>query len=74
MVLSYILRTRPDCKIESFYTTGRQKKIDRLSVDGFCSRCITVFASTNFVPAEISAHLSLKKISTLVVWKENSMN
>ena len=28
MVMSYFQRTRPDCKIESFYTTGRQKKID----------------------------------------------
>ena len=35
MVMSYFQRTRPDCKIESFYTTGRQKKIDRFSVDGF---------------------------------------
>ena len=25
MVMSYFQRTRPDCKIESFYTTGRQK-------------------------------------------------
>ena len=43
MVVSYFQRTRPDCKIESFYTTGRQKKIDCFSVDGFCSHCITVF-------------------------------
>ena len=43
MVMSYFQRTRPDCKIESFYTTGRQKKIDRFSVDGFCSHCNTVF-------------------------------
>ena len=42
-VMSYFQRTRPDCKIESFYTTGRQKKIDRFSVDGFCSHCNTVF-------------------------------
>ena len=43
MVMSYFQRTRPDCKIESFYTTGRQKKIDCFSVDGFCSHCNTVF-------------------------------
>ena len=43
MVMSYFQRTRPDCKIESFYTTGRRKKIDRFSVDGFCSHCNTVF-------------------------------
>ena len=43
MVLSYFQRTRPDCKIESFYTTGRQKKNDCFSVDDFCSHCNTVF-------------------------------
>ena len=43
MVMSYFQRTRPDCKIESFYTTGRQKKSDRFSVDGFCSHCNPVF-------------------------------
>ena len=43
MVMSYFQRTRPDCKIESFYTTGRQKKNDCFSVDGFCSHCNTVF-------------------------------
>ena len=43
MVMTYFQRTRPDCKIESFYTTGRQKKIDRFSIDGFCSHCKTLF-------------------------------
>ena len=43
MVMHYFQRTRPDCKIESFYTTGRQTKIDCFSVDGFCSHCNTVF-------------------------------
>ena len=43
MVKSFFQRTRPDCKIESFSTTGREKKIDRFSVDGFCSHCNTVF-------------------------------
>ena len=42
-VMSYFQRTRPDFKIESFYTTGRQKKIDCFSGDGFCSHCNTVF-------------------------------
>ena len=37
MIMSCLQRTRPDCKIESFYTTGRKKKIDCFSVDGFCS-------------------------------------
>ena len=43
MVMSFFQRTRPGCKIESFYTTGRQKKNDCFSVDGFCSHCNTVF-------------------------------
>ena len=43
MVMSYFQRQRPDCKIESFYTTGTQKKIDCFKVDGFCAHCNTVF-------------------------------
>ena len=43
MAMSYFQRQRPDCKIESFYTTGTQKKIDFFKVDGFCAHCKTVF-------------------------------
>ena len=43
MVLSYFQRTRPKFAIESFFTTDRPKKIDCLSVNGFCSHCNTVF-------------------------------
>ena len=43
VVMSYFQRQRPDCKIESFYTTGTQKKIDCFKVDGFCAHCNTVF-------------------------------
>ena len=43
MVMSYFQRTRPECKTEIFFITGRQKKIDCFSVDGFCSLCNTVF-------------------------------
>ena len=43
IVMSYFQRTRPECEIESFFTTGRQKKIDCFSVDGFCSHCNNVF-------------------------------
>ena len=43
MVMSYFQRTRPECEIESFFTTGRQKNNDCFSVDGFCSHCNTVF-------------------------------
>ena len=41
--MSYFQRTRPEGKIGSFFRTGRQKKIDCFSVDGFCSHCNTVF-------------------------------
>ena len=43
MVMSYFQRQEPDCKIESFYKTGTQKKIDCFKVDGFCANCKTVF-------------------------------
>ena len=43
IVLSYFQQSRPDCKIESNVTTGRQKKNDCFSVDGFCYHCNTVF-------------------------------
>ena len=43
MVMSYFQRTGPECGIESFFTTGRRKKIDCFSVDGFCSHCNIVF-------------------------------
>ena len=43
MVMSYFQRTRAECEIVSFFTTGKQKKIDCFSVDGFCSHCNTVF-------------------------------
>ena len=34
IVMSYFKQTRPECKIESNVTTGRQKKVDCFSVDG----------------------------------------
>ena len=43
LVLSCFQQSRPDCKIESNVTTGRQKKIDCFSVDGSCCHCNTVF-------------------------------
>ena len=43
MVMSYLQSQRSECKIESYYTTGKQKKIDCFSVDGFCTHCNTVF-------------------------------
>ena len=43
MVMSYFQRVRRQCKVESFYTTGTQKKVYAYSVDGFCGHCNTVF-------------------------------
>ena len=43
MVMSYFQQSRPDSKIESNVTSGRQKKIDCFSVDGFCYHCNTVY-------------------------------
>ena len=40
MVMFYFQRTKPECKIESFYTTGRSKKIHCFIVDGFCSQTV----------------------------------
>ena len=42
MVFCYFQQTRPECKIESNVTTGRQKKIDCFSVDGNSYHCNTV--------------------------------
>ena len=43
MVMSFYQETRPACKIESFFISGKQKKIDRFNVDGYCDHCKTVF-------------------------------
>ena len=42
-VMSYFQKMHPECKIESFATTGEQKKIDCYAVDGYCAHCSTVF-------------------------------
>ena len=39
LVKSYFQQTRPECQIERFFTTDRQKEIDCFSVDGFRSYC-----------------------------------
>ena len=43
MVLFYFQQTRPECRIESNVTTGRQKNIDCFSVGGICNHCNIVF-------------------------------
>ena len=43
MVMSYLQSQRPEGTIESYYTTGNQKKIECFSVDRYCAHCNTVF-------------------------------
>ena len=38
-----LAKLRPECKIESFFTSGKQKKIDCFNVDGYCDHYKTVF-------------------------------
>ena len=42
MVMSFYQESRPECKIESFFTSGKQKKIDCFNVDVYCDHCKTV--------------------------------
>ena len=78
MVMSYFQRTKPECEIGSFFTTGRQKKFDCFSVDGFCSHCNTVFEAMvcfyHFCPCQELRPLSLKKIFNAVARRESSMH
>ena len=78
MVMSYFQRTRPECKIESFFTTSRQKKIDCFSVDGFCfiaTLCLEPWvAFTTSVPVKKYVPLSLKRIFNVVARRESSMH
>ena len=55
MVLSYFQQTRPECKIESNITTGRQKKIDYFSVDGICYLSNTVFEAMGCISTTVHA-------------------
>ena len=43
MVILFYQEQRPKCRIESFFTSGKQKKFHCLNVDGFCDHCKTVF-------------------------------
>ena len=76
MVMSYLQGTRPECEIESFFTTVRQKKIDCFSVDGFCCHCSTVYEGMgcfyHFCPIKSCVPLSLKKIFNVVAKRERA--
>ena len=60
MVMSYFQQSRPECKIESNVTTGRQEKIDCFSVDGICYHCNTVFEAMGcyhyYCPSQEARH------------------
>ena len=43
MVMSFYQELRPESKNQSFYTAGKQKKIDCFHVDAYCDHCKTVF-------------------------------
>ena len=43
IVMSYFQRTKPECEIESFFTTGRQNKLTALVFMGFFAHCNNVF-------------------------------
>ena len=48
MVMSYFQGLRPDTRIEGFYATGNQKRIECFNADGFCGHCNTVFEAMSF--------------------------
>ena len=75
-VMSYFQRTRAECKIESFFTTGSQKKIDCFSVDGRFSHCNTVFEAMGcfYHPVKGCFLLSLKRLFNVVAKRESSMH
>ena len=78
VVISCFLRTRPECKIENFFTTGRQKKIDCFRVNGFCSHCNTVFEAMgcfyHFCPVNSCVQLSLKKTFSVQARRDSWMH
>ena len=70
MVMSCFQRSRPDCKIESLYTTGRQKIIACFGADGFCF--FATFGSKpwaafiTFVPVKRFNRLSLRRFLNVI--------
>ena len=73
MVRSYFQLTRPDCKIESFYTTGRQRKMTASVLIAFvliaklCSKQWVAFVT--FVHVKRCDRLAPKKVFSVVVKK-----
>ena len=78
MVMSYLQRTRPDCEIESFFTTGTQKKMIASVLMGFFlifTLCLKPWvAFTISVSVKTCVPLSLKKIFNVVAKRDSSMH
>ena len=77
MVMSYSQRTRPECEIESFFTTGSKKMTDSVLM-GFvliATLCLKPWVAFTFsVPVKSCILLSLKKIFNVVARRESSMH
>ena len=78
LVKSFSKLSRPDCKIEILYTTGRRNEMTVSVLMGSvlnASLCLEPrVAFITFTPVRRFVHLSPKKISNVVVGKESSMN
>ena len=48
MVMSYFQGLRPNTRIESFYATGIQERVDCFNADGLCGHCNTVSEAMKF--------------------------
>ena len=57
MLMGFFQKSRPDCKIGSFFTIETQRKIDSFSVGGFCSHCNTIFEALLWVASITFANL-----------------
>ena len=66
VVLSYFQQTRPERRIESNVTTGRQKKIDCFSVDEICNHCNTLWSNGLLFPL-----LYMSRSSPVIDWQSN---
>ena len=75
IVSSYFQRMRPDCKIESFCTTGRQKKLTASVLMGFVPNAKLSLLLWNAFITSVNvkehAHFTLKKTVSLVLKGEN---
>ena len=78
MVMSSFQLRRPDGKVDNFYITGRQNKIERFSMVGFfliaTLRLHPWAGLMTFVPVKKFDSLSLEKTFNGVVKRELSMN